>query len=258
MEESKQNNTIGKIILVLSLLIILVLGIWAVTDRDLFGDLRTDTELEESIQEQIILDSRVNDDGILVEVEDDKATLTGSVANFTAHQAALDNALSVSGVDTVVDNLVVEYETGASINTSDENLEELLDDIYFYHSNLESFDINVDVTNGVAELTGQVDALWRKFEAEDEAKDVLGIIGVENKLAVVPTEDFTDERIADDIVKSLENHIDINVEDIDVKVEDNNVTLFGTVDTIYEYDTAENIATYTNGVIDVTNDLVIE
>lgn len=238
------------------LVILILLGIWSLLDPTLFRGFRSDEAVEAAINEQLALDARVDADNVIVEVDGSEASLTGTVDGYAAYQAAVNNAITVAGINVIDDNLVIEYDV-ATLDTSDDRLEEIINDRLLYDSSLNSFEINVNVDNGIAELSGEVDSLSRKNDAENIAFNVVGVTAVENELAVVPTEDIDDERIAENIVTSYENNIYLNASAINVRVADNIVTLSGTVDTLYEYDTAEDIASQTIGVVDVNNDLIV-
>jgi osmotically-inducible protein OsmY len=115
----------------------------------------------------------------------------------------------------------------------------------------------VSVVDGDVSLEGSVDAYWKKRRIEDLSYDRLGVITVNNKLAVVPTQDLEDQAIAKDVVAVLDRRALIDVETIDVEVEAGMVTLSGTVPSWIAWDEAQRAAQYTEGVVDVINDLMI-
>ena len=84
-----------------------------------------------------------------------------------------------------------------------------------------------------------------------------GVIDVTNLLRVEPMARTTDEDIRRDIEESLARNAYVNPATIEVRVRDGIVTLTGTVDDYLAYRTAEDIANYTSGVIEVNNNLVI-
>jgi osmotically-inducible protein OsmY len=74
-------------------------------------------------------------------------------------------------------------------------------------------------------------------------------------LAVVPTENVTDERIASDVVEALERNGNVMAERVTVEVKDGLVTLTGMVHDRSAYLAAEDAARGTYGVLGVINDL---
>ena len=115
-----------------------------------------------------------------------------------------------------------------------------------------------EVKAGRVTLSGRVDAYWRKKRAEELVSAIIGVLAVDNALAVVPTESRVDKSMADDITAAFERNRAIDINTVDVKVEDGIVTLSGKVPTWNAMLTAEDIARYTAGVVDVINDLSVE
>jgi osmotically-inducible protein OsmY len=78
-------------------------------------------------------------------------------------------------------------------------------------------------------LEGTVDAFWKKVRAEDLAFSMRGVLGLTNKIAVVPTQTIADENLAENIINALDRNVNVNVDDVNVTVEDGTVTLTGAV-----------------------------
>jgi osmotically-inducible protein OsmY len=74
------------------------------------------------------------------------------------------------------------------------------------------------------------------------------VIGIENRLAVVSSEDILDKEIAGGIVYSLERRAMINPDDVNVQVRKGDVALTGTVPTHAARREACESALYTYGV----------
>lgn len=253
-EKKKEQNVVNLLIAISSLMLVLLVVVWAFTSTDLFIYTKTEVEIEQDIESLLLVDTRVNPDNIMVDVDGTEVTLSGNVANYTAYLASAEIAQRVVGVEFVENNLLIENITRV---LSDSELEDVINERYIYDSDLEVFDITVNVEESMATLTGNVDALWKKYEAERLAFNVVGIVGVDNLLAVVPTEDVDDEMIARTIVQTIENNLFLNEQNIDVIVEDNVVTISGNVDTLYEYNEVTDIASFTLGVVEVNNELLI-
>ena len=143
-----------------------------------------------------------------------------------------------------------------------------------FHGNLNSFDINTDVQNGKVILTGKVDNSVDKKLAEELVANIDGVTDVDNQLTVVEEHDseamdgddmdmdsatgkLTDAKIATVIKTRLLMDSDISGFDIDVDVEQGNVTLTGTVDSDAERDLAVEIAKNATDVTDVEDNLKV-
>ena len=144
-----------------------------------------------------------------------------------------------------------------------------------FNGNLNSFDINTDVQNGKVVLTGKVENSVDKKLAEELVANIDGVTDVDNQLTIVADKDYDDDMDADDqddesamseltdakiatVIKTrLLMDSDISGFDIDVDVEDGNVTLTGTVDSDAERDLAVEIAKNASDVKDVEDNLKV-
>ena len=143
-----------------------------------------------------------------------------------------------------------------------------------FNGNLNSFDINTDVQDGKVILTGKVDNSVDKKLAEELVANIDGVTDVDNQLTIVEEHDseamagddmdmdsatgkLTDAKIATVIKTRLLMDSDISGFDIDVDVEQGNVTLTGTVDSDAERDLAVEIAKNATDVTDVEDNLKV-
>ncbi|MEG3766890.1 BON domain-containing protein [Alteromonas sp. 14N.309.X.WAT.G.H12] len=151
-----------------------------------------------------------------------------------------------------------------------------------FNGNLNSFEINTDVQNGKVILTGKVENSVDKKLAEELVANIDGVADVDNQLTVMEdrssmvdddandmdhpnvvadsedeTSTLTDAKIATVIKTRLLMDTDISGFDIDVDVEDGNVTLSGTVDSDAQRDLALEIAKNASDVKDVINSLTV-
>jgi osmotically-inducible protein OsmY len=79
---------------------------------------------------------------------------------------------------------------------------------------------------GEVTLEGAVPTYWEKIKAEKISLEAAGSTRVINQLAVVPTRDYVDEAIAEDIIAAIDRNINIDAECVNVKVERSVVSLF--------------------------------
>ena len=123
---------------------------------------------------------------------------------------------------------------------------------------LDSTNINVDVTNGVASLLGEVSSFSQKKLAAELASRVRGVTAVENGLRVVPPTHRTDADIANDVRASLREDVRINLADrIGVAVNGGVVVLTGVVESLDQKASAADDAQAVPGVVDVVDDLEV-
>lgn len=106
-------------------------------------------------------------------------------------------------------------------------------------------------------LTGVVNARWKKIRAGKCARELQGISGVTNEVAVVPSESITDEFIAGAVMESLVRNLSVDATAVEVTVSERRVTLDGTVSSVPARSAAHTVALSTPGVTGVRNRLVV-
>ncbi|MBD3366329.1 BON domain-containing protein [candidate division WWE3 bacterium] len=218
---------------------------------------KTNDQILNDIKDQLVWDTQVISSDVNVLVTGDGAvTLSGTVPSFSAKRAAETDAWSVWGVTSVENNLTVKYPTVVTI-PSDEEVKSNIENVLLWNSAIDSTDVEVFVEAGIVTLEGTVDSFWKKLRAEELASDVVGVLSVENLLAVVPTESYIDKDIATDITDSMDRKAAVNAENVTVEVENGEVTLSGTVPTFTAWSEAYDSARYTAGVVDVEDQLTI-
>jgi len=219
--------------------------------------MRSDERIKKQVVDSLYWDDRVDASEVTVSIEDGRVELSGSVPSYTAKLAARDDAWLVEGVKSIDDQLEVIIPPTPSV-PSDEDVRESIMSALRWDPELYSFKMDVDVKAGWVTMEGTVDAYWKKIRAERVITDVWGVLGVTNKLAVVPEGDITDERIAEDIIDAIDRNLNIDVDRVNVKVENGQVTLTGTVSSLAAKSAAYDAALYTIGVRDVMNNLIVE
>jgi osmotically-inducible protein OsmY len=122
---------------------------------------------------------------------------------------------------------------------------------------VESYDINVSTKDGVVTLSGSVDNLAAKKYADLEAKKVDGVLGVINRITVLPSW-RSDTDIRNAVRRRILNSAVIESEGISVRCLNGKVTLSGKVDSYSEAKEAELLASEVRGVTDVENSIVTE
>lgn len=218
--------------------------------------MRTDEAIKKDLVDQLYWDNRIDASDITVTVDDGNVTLTGDVQTHRAREAAARNAWRVEGVVLVDNRLKLAYAEPETLPSDAEIKEEILHS-FRWNPDLRSYKIDVDIENGWVTLEGTLDAFWKKVEAESEAFATRGVVGVTNKLAIVPTESISDEMIAKDVVDAIERNLRVSADDVDVTVMNGKVTLEGTVPNAAAKVAAYNSALYTAGVTDVQDNIIV-
>jgi osmotically-inducible protein OsmY len=129
-----------------------------------------------------------------------------------------------------------------------------------WEPDLDATDIAVSVKDGVVALTGFVKSYIDKYEAENAAKRVAGVVGIANDLEVrLPAVDERpDPDIARDAAAAIKSQLPISSENIKIVVKNGWVTLEGTVEWQYQRSTAETAVRRIKGVKGVTNVILLK
>lgn len=217
---------------------------------------RSEEIKKQDIIDNLTWDDSVNANDVNVRVENSTAVLEGTVSSYAEKLAAERNALDVPGINVVENNLTVLLP--ATINLpSDAEITSNIENKLLWDSQIDSTKINVQTIDGVVTLSGEVDTYWEKNQAEDLALSTLGVIDVINNLTVVLTKSLVDLDIESDIKAAYRRSAVIDENKIGVSVNNGIVTLTGTVSDYFTKYRAYRIATYTSGVVDVINDIVV-
>ena len=136
-----------------------------------------------------------------------------------------------------------------------------------FNGNLDSFDINTDVKDGIVTLSGSVENSIERELAEELILGIDGVNDVENRLTVINQDmntnsevasNFKDAKISTVITSRLLFESEVSGTAIDVDVDDRVVTLNGKLDSEAERDLAITIAENTTDVKSVKNNITID
>ncbi|MFW6161767.1 MAG: BON domain-containing protein [Planctomycetota bacterium] len=217
---------------------------------------RNDEQIKKDIVDELYWNTRVDASDVNVEVDAGKAALTGTVPTYLAREEAFLSARRIAGVVGVDNQVRVEYPTTFSVPTDAEVQQNAMNAVQ-WSPELDDTDIQVSVATGKVSLEGTVDALWKKYHAEALVSNLAGVLSIENKLTVVPTEEVADKATAEDIMGAIERRLGTYAPNITVQVRNGVVTLTGTVPTWRERQEAYEAALYTFGVLEVDNQIAL-
>jgi osmotically-inducible protein OsmY len=223
---------------------------------------RTDYEIEQEIDQALSYDVRIDNALIDVEVDQGKVSLSGIAGSAAEKQHAIAKAW-VAGVNMVESDELEVKEWARNENLriekyvlkTDEEIKQAVEDAFLYDPRVFSFNPEVSVSNGFVTLTGIVNNLQAKRAAENDARNVVGVFGVNNNLKVRPLKIPDDSELETEIISGLRRNPLIEKWQVDVNVNNGIVYLSGSVDTYFEKAQAEDVAANTKGVVDVRNNI---
>lgn len=209
-----------------------------------------------------------------VDVEGDRATLTGDVESIVQKRLAERIAKRVDGIATVKNDIrivpdlvvtVVEPVPGYATYVADATLAAMVDSKLLWNQYTDGLDINVMTNAGVVTLTGVADTPHSRALAGRLAATTPGATLVNNQLTLEPDHHgqvataeagegddlLSDTWIAAKTQSTLQWTAGVDGADIDVKAKDGVVMLEGRVDSGYEKELAIEVAQGIRGVVRV-------
>jgi osmotically-inducible protein OsmY len=197
-----------------------------------------------------------------VRVDDGVVYLSGVVGSAAEKHLARIDAF-VSGVKTVNDQgLEVkrwarddDLRTNKYVHKTEHAIRKAVEDALLYDPRVSSFKITTEVSGNVVTLRGTVDNLKAKRAAAQDARNTVGVMGVDNRIKVRPIVQTSSQIIANKIEAALLRDPYVSSYRISVEVSDGVASLNGTVDSYFEKLQAEDVASKVRGVILVDNDL---
>ncbi len=142
---------------------------------------------------------------------------------------------------------------------ADADIKRDVEDELRWDPDINATDIAVAVTDGVVTLAGFVRSYGQKQQAEDDAKRVVGVVGVANdievKLPIVGRR--PDPEIARDVVAALNRDLPYASEHLKVVVQQGVVTLEGPVEWHFQRERAASTARRIRGVKSIINQIVV-
>jgi osmotically-inducible protein OsmY len=211
----------------------------------------TDVEIRDAVHRQLDWDPRVDADAIGVTAQDHTVTLTGFVDTYAAKLAAERAAKRVAGVRAVANDIEVRLK----LARTDPDIAADAARVLELHTSIPE-GVQAAVHNGYVTLTGKVDWLFQKDQAEKAVRHIGGLKGVLNHIAVVPRAGERDLRRR--IVRAMHDNADVDARHISVTISGGKATLTGSVRTWLQHDAVERAVADAPGVTAIDNRLLVE
>jgi osmotically-inducible protein OsmY len=216
--------------------------------------MKTDTQLQSDVMAQLKYEpSVINAANIGVAVKDGIVTLSGFVDSYTEKWAAEQAAKKVAGVKAVA--VEIEVKLPGSSQRTDAEIAQSAATALRAHTWIPSDKIKLSVQGGVITIEGEVEWWYQKEASENAIKNLIGVKGVINEIAVKPTARPTEVKSI--IESALERNAILEAKRISVETRGDKVILTGRVKSWVEKQAAEEAACSAPGVASVENNILV-
>lgn len=216
--------------------------------------MKTDSELKQSVQEELSWEPSVPEERVGVSVKDGVVTLTGHLDTYVEKDAAQRAAQRVAGVKAVA----VELDVIPKVphQRSDTEIATSIDHLLEWNIATPHDCIKVTVEKGWVTLNGELDQNFQRLAAERVIRPLMGVVGISNliRLKDAPIPSDLTSRIQSALVRQAMRE----GKRIDISVDDGVVTLRGHVHSWAERNAAEGTTWSSPGVRRVDNQLVVD
>lgn len=215
--------------------------------------MKSDTQLQKDVVDELRWDPSVSEKEIAVAVKDGVVTLGGYVHSFAQKRAAEHAVSRVAGVKAVAEDIQVKLPT--SLLRSDTEIAHAAINALKWDVEVPDDLIKTKVENGWITLEGAVEFFFQKIAAERCVRFLNGVKGVTNLVSVKPSVATT--KVSQNIEAALKRRAEVDAARITVATSDGKVTLRGSVHSWLELKEAENAAWATPGVWSVDDRLAV-
>ncbi len=215
--------------------------------------MKSDTQLQKDVMDELRWEPRVTDKEIAVAVKDGVVTLSGYVQSYSQKRAAEQAAARVAGVKAVAEDIQVKLPMGHE--RTDTEIAHAVVNALKWDTEVPDELIKAKVENGWVTLEGVVPYFYQKSAAERCVRFLNGVKGVTNLMSLKPSVSTT--KVTENIEAALKRRAEREANRIKVEAHDGKVTLRGSVHSWLELKEVENAAWATPGVWAVDDKLAV-
>lgn len=215
--------------------------------------MKTDFQIQQDVKAELHYEPSIDSERIIVSCRSGIVTLSGSVNSYAQKESAAWATERVSGVKSVVDDMMVEVPQIHA--RSDHEIAEAAIQSLTWHVQVPHTRIKVKVEKGMITLEGEVDSRFQRIAAENAVRYLTGVKAVVNLISVKPV--ATPSGVKAKIENALRRAAEVDAQRIKVKVRDDKIFLSGTVRSWAERSQAERAAWAAPGVREVEDDLTV-
>lgn len=215
--------------------------------------MKSDIELKKKVEDELRWEPRVNAAAIGVAVEDGVVTLTGYVDSWAEKWGAEHAVKRVAGVAAVAEE--IEVRLPVQSQRTDADVARAAAGALAWNTFVPPGSVKVRVENGWITLEGVVASQHEKSAATEAVRHLTGVRGVTNLVTL--RRGLTAANVNDGIRRAFERNASLDANRVTVDVDEDKVTLRGTVRSWAEREDAEGAAWSAPGIHDVDNRLFV-
>jgi osmotically-inducible protein OsmY len=215
--------------------------------------MRSDSEIERDVREELKWDPNLDAEDIAISVKDGVVTLAGFTKSYSDRLEAEHAAKRVAGVHAVANDIEVRLpsiDQRPDPEIARDAIANLKAQLPASHDR-----IKLIVKDGWLTLEGAVEWQYQKTTAENAVRHVRGVKGVTNVISVKPKVEPTD--IKRKILDAFKRNAEVDANRITIETNGSEVILKGTVRSWIEREEAERVAWSAPGVTFVDDRIVV-
>jgi len=224
--------------------------------------MNSDAEISTEIREVLDWDIRVNSALVEVHTTHKAVHLAGTVGSAAEKERIIDVAYQAGASRVDAHELFVAYwalvgdlRRDKFAYRLDEDIANAVRDTFRYDPRVLSYEPTVTVHNGYVTLTGTVSNLRARLDTEQDARHVVGVWEVQNRLKVRPPHPLPDAVIRQNVLDALARDPYVGDFGLVVLVRNGKAYLDGRVGNHFEQEHAADVAAGITGVAEVENRL---
>lgn len=216
--------------------------------------MKTDLQLQRDVLDELKFEPSIREAEIGIAAKGGVVTLTGFVDSYAQKFSAERTAERVGGVKAVADEIKVRLP-GAH-QRSDTDIAHATVNALRWDVQVPDDRIKATIEDGWIALEGDVEWQYQKWAAEGAVRNLTGVKGVTNLIAVKPKKASSYE-VGQKIKDSMRRHAERDADRITIEAKDGRVTLRGSVSSFAERKDAEHAAWQAQGVTSVDDQIAV-
>lgn len=215
--------------------------------------MKTDLEIQKDVQAELSWEPAINSAEIGVSVKDGIVTLSGTLNSYYKKTMAENATRRVEGVRGIAEN--IEIRSGHGFIKNDTELASDVLTALHMQSLVDPSAIKVKVENGLVTLYGEVHWRYQRNMLASLIGNIAGVKNINNEItihsAVVPKD------LRYRINSAFHRHASLDAKNVQFEIDNDIVTLTGSVSSLLEKTEAENAVWSSPGVTRIINKLTV-